>query len=66
MGYESIAHEAEGRVGYWLRGYEGERNNCFSRIQLVGQKNIETKQVKARHQSFFYRQNITNMTGAFR
>ena len=37
-------------------GYEGERNNCFSKIQLVGQKNIETKhlsQVKARHQSFF-------------
>ena len=56
MGYESIAHEAEGRVGYWLRGYEGERNNCFSKIQLVGQKNIETKhlsRVKARHQSFF-------------
>ena len=56
MGYESIAHEAEGRVGYWLRGYEGERNNCFSKIQLVGQKNIETKhlsQVIARLQSFF-------------
>ena len=38
MGYESIAHE-------------GERNNCFSKIQLVGQKNIETKHlslVKAR------------------
>ena len=37
-------------------GYEGERNNCFSKIQLVGQKNIETKhlsQVKAEHQSFF-------------
>ena len=37
-------------------GYEGERNNCFSKIQLVGQKNIETKhlsRVKARHQSFF-------------
>ena len=50
MGYESIAHEAEGRMGYWLRGYEGERNNCFSKIQLVGQKNM---QVKARHQSFF-------------
>ena len=36
-------------------GYEGERNNCFSKIQLVGQKNIETKhlsQVKAGHQSF--------------
>ena len=38
MGSESIAHE-------------GERNNCFSKIQLVGQKNIETKHlalVKAR------------------
>ena len=44
MGSESIAHEAEGRVGYWLWGHEGERNNCFSKIQLVGQKNIETKQ----------------------
>ena len=32
MGYESIDHEAE-----------GERNNCFSKIQLVCQKNIETK-----------------------
>ena len=43
-------------MGYWLIGYEGERNNCFSKIQLVGQKNIETKhllQGKAAHQSFF-------------
>ena len=50
MGYGSIAHEAEGRMGYWLIGYEGERNNCFSKIQLVDQKSIETKhlsQVKA-------------------
>ena len=38
MGSESIAHEAEGRMGYWLRGHEGERNNCFSKIQLAGQK----------------------------
>ena len=38
MGYESITHEAEGRMGYWLRGYEDERNNCFSKTQLVGQK----------------------------
>ena len=38
MGSESIAREAEGRMGYWLRGHEGERNNCFSKIQLVGQK----------------------------
>ena len=26
------------RMGFWLRGHEGERNNCFSKIQLVGQK----------------------------
>ena len=32
MGSES------GRMGYWLRGHEGERDNCFSKIQLVGQK----------------------------
>ena len=38
MGSESIAHEAEGRMGHWLRGHEGERSNCFSKIQLVGQK----------------------------
>ena len=38
MGSESIAHEAEGRMGYWLRGHEDERNNCLSKIQLVGQK----------------------------
>ena len=39
MSAESIAHEAEGRMGYWLRGHKGgERNNCFSKIQLVGQK----------------------------
>ena len=38
MGYESIAHEAEGRMGYRRRGHEGDRNNCFSKIQLVGQK----------------------------
>ena len=51
MGYESIAHDAEGRMGYWLRAHEGERNNCFSKIQLVGQKEIDKKHlslVKAR------------------
>ena len=35
MGSESIANEAEGRMGYWLTGQEGERNNCFSKIQLI-------------------------------
>ena len=38
MGSESIAHEAEGQMGCWLRGHEGERNNCFSKIQLFGLK----------------------------
>ena len=38
MGSESIASEAEFGMGYWLRGYEGSRNNCLSIIQVVGQK----------------------------
>ena len=49
MGSESIAHEAEWAID--SEAMEGERNNCFSKIQLVGQKNIETKHlslVKAR------------------
>ena len=29
MGSESIAHEAEGQIGFWLRGHEGDKNNCF-------------------------------------
>ena len=41
MGSESIAHEADGRMSYWLKGHEGERNNCFSKVQLVGQKYSE-------------------------
>ena len=38
MGSESIAQEAESRMGYWLSGHEGESNNCFSKIQLVGKQ----------------------------
>ena len=30
--------EVEGRMGYRLRGHESEKNNCFSKIQLVGKK----------------------------
>ena len=37
MGSESIAHEAFGLMRYWLRGHEGERKNCFSKIQLADQ-----------------------------
>ena len=42
MIYLTIAPRA--RMGYSLRGYEGERNICFSKIQLVGKKNRDTKQ----------------------
>ena len=38
MDSQSIAHEAEGRMGYCFRGHQGERNNYFSKIQLVSQK----------------------------
>ena len=37
MGSESIDHEVEGYMGYWLKGHESKRNNTFSKIQLVGQ-----------------------------
>ena len=40
MGFESIAHEAK---GYSLRGHEGEKNNCFSKILLVGEKKYRDK-----------------------
>ena len=49
MGSDSIAHEAKGLIGYWLKGHEGERNNnyCFSKIQFVGQKKYtETRSVE--------------------
>ena len=42
MGSESIAHKIEGRMGYWLRDHEGEKNNSIvlvkCKIQLVGEK----------------------------
>ena len=34
MGSESIAHEAEDRMGYWLRDHEGERNNYLGVAQI--------------------------------
>ena len=41
MGSESIAHEAEGRIGYWLSGHEGERNNRLVKSNKLV-KNIKT------------------------
>ena len=29
MGYEAIAHMAEGLMGYWIRAHEGERNTVI-------------------------------------
>ena len=46
MDSESIAHEAKGRMGYWLRSHEGERNNRFSKIQIVGQKILTQNNLK--------------------
>ena len=68
MSYEAIAHLAFGLMGYRLRGYKGERNNCFSKIQLVGQRNIKTKhlsQVKTRHQSFFTAETLQRWRALF-
>ena len=51
MSSETIAHEAEGLMGYWLKPIRARGTIFFSKIQLVGQKNIETKHlslVKAR------------------
>ena len=55
MDSESVVHEAEVRMGYWLRGHEGERNHCFSKIQLVGQKfrDKTTLASKTRFNRFF-------------
>ena len=33
-----MGSESFGLMGYWVEAHEGERNNCFSKIQLVGQK----------------------------
>ena len=48
-GYEAIAYEAEGRMGYLLVALEGERSNCFSITQLVGQNKKGKKQMKQRN-----------------
>ena len=62
MGYESIAHEAEGRRGYDSEAMRA-RGIIVSKIQLVGQKNIKTKhlsQVQARLQSSFTAKTLQN------
>ena len=68
MGSESIAHKAEGRMDYWLKGHEGERNNCFSKIQPVGQKyrdktTLASKTRFCRHFFGFQRQRFSLLVG---
>jgi len=65
MGSDSIAHEAKGLIGYWLKGHEGERNNyyCFSKIQLVGEKKVSRQNILRLLKLdliLFCQQNITN------
>ena len=43
MGSESVAHEAEGLMGYWLRGHEGERNNCLVKSNYLVRNNENQK-----------------------
>ena len=47
MGSESIAHNAEGRMGYWLTGHEGKRNNIVLVKSNKLVKNIENKKFLA-------------------
>ena len=68
MGSESIAHEAGGQMGYWLRGHEGERINCFSKIQPVGQKHqdktaLTSKARFSRHCFGFQSQRFSLLVG---
>ena len=47
MGSESTAYEAEGQMGYWLRGHEGKTNNIvlvFSSWSKVSRQNNFSQQ----------------------
>ena len=37
MGSKAIDHEVKGHMGYWLKGHDNKRNNCFNKIQPFGQ-----------------------------
>ena len=68
MGSDPIANEAEGRMGYWLRGHEGKRNNCFSKIQQFGQKyrdktTLASKTQFSHHCFGFHSQRLSLLVG---
>lgn len=66
--HESIAQKAEGQMGYCLRSHEVKRNNnCFSNIQLVGQK-IQRQNIfrsLKRNLILFFRQKHYKYGGCF-
>ena len=47
MGSESIAHEAFGLMGYWLRGHEGAREMIVLVKSNLLVKNIENTKILA-------------------
>ena len=49
MAYDSIAHDTEGQMGYWVIAHEGERDNCITtnravNTQTQSEKNLNAKQ----------------------
>ena len=57
MGSDSIAHDAEGRMDYWLRGNEGERNNCCENPKSwskISRQNNFSKQNAIQPQLFWF------------
>ena len=56
------------RMDYWLKSHEGERNNCFSKIQPVGQKyrdktTLASKTRFCRHFFGFQRRRFSLLVG---
>ena len=57
---------SESIVDYWLRGHEGERKNCFGKIQLVAQKYGENTTFASKTQFSRHRFQLVFEPGAFR
>ena len=51
LGSASIAHDAKGRMGYWLRGHEGERNNIVL-VKIIHPKKYRDKTTLASKRRF--------------
>ena len=60
------SESASWAIDYWLRGHEGERKNCFGKIQLVAQKYGENTTFASKTQFSRYRFQLVFEPGAFR